>query len=84
MNERKKYSRSHISNQQAGENVYHVSVLLQEAVDGLNIQPNGIYVDCTFGGGGHAKAILEKLDKNGNERLVFRLEASAWLVPLVQ
>jgi len=38
---------------------------LKEAVDALMIQPNGIYVDCTFGGGGHAKAILEKLDKNG-------------------
>jgi 16S rRNA (cytosine1402-N4)-methyltransferase len=38
---------------------------LKEAVDALMIQPNGIYVDCTFGGGGHSKAILEKLDNNG-------------------
>src|SRR5450631_788688 len=44
---------------------YHVPVLLQEAVDGLNISPDGIYVDCTFGGGGHSKEILKRLDKRG-------------------
>ncbi len=44
---------------------YHIPVLLKEAVDALMIQPNGTYVDCTFGGGGHSKAILEKLDQNG-------------------
>src|SRR4026209_2128834 len=44
---------------------YHTSVLLKEAVDALMIQPNGIYVDCTFGGGGHSKAILEKLGNDG-------------------
>jgi 16S rRNA (cytosine1402-N4)-methyltransferase len=38
---------------------------LKEAVDALMIQPNGIYVDCTFGGGGHSKAILERLDDKG-------------------
>ena len=47
------------------ENSYHIPVLLHEVVDGLKIVPNGIYVDCTFGGGGHSKAILEKLDTNG-------------------
>ena len=47
------------------EQSYHTPVLLKEAVDALMIQPNGIYVDCTFGGGGHSKAILEKLDDKG-------------------
>lgn len=40
---------------------YHIPVLLNESVDGLNINPAGIYVDATFGGGGHSSAILEKL-----------------------
>ena len=44
---------------------YHVPVMLQEAVDGLNIQPGGVYVDCTFGGGGHSREILKRLDANG-------------------
>ncbi len=47
------------------EPVYHVPVLLNEVIDGLRINPDGIYVDCTFGGGGHSKAILEKLGANG-------------------
>lgn len=46
-------------------NFSHTSVLLREAVDALNIQPNGIYIDCTFGGGGHSRAILERLGENG-------------------
>lgn len=45
--------------------VYHVPVMLQQVIEGLQINPNGIYVDCTFGGGGHAKAILEKLNSDG-------------------
>jgi 16S rRNA (cytosine1402-N4)-methyltransferase len=47
------------------EPVYHVPVLYKEAIDALNIHPDGIYVDCTFGGGGHAKGILEKLGAEG-------------------
>jgi 16S rRNA (cytosine1402-N4)-methyltransferase len=42
---------------------YHVPVLLHESIDGLNIDPNGVYVDVTFGGGGHSRSILKKLDK---------------------
>ncbi len=42
---------------------YHNPVMLQECIDGLNIDPDGIYVDVTFGGGGHAAAIVEKLEK---------------------
>tara|TARA_B100000965_G_scaffold351856_1_gene326720 strand:- start:83 stop:979 length:897 start_codon:yes stop_codon:yes gene_type:complete len=41
---------------------YHNPVLLNQSIDGLNIKPNGIYVDVTFGGGGHSKEILKKLE----------------------
>jgi 16S rRNA (cytosine1402-N4)-methyltransferase len=44
---------------------YHVPVLLEEVIEGLQILPSGIYVDCTFGGGGHSKKILEKLNTQG-------------------
>jgi 16S rRNA (cytosine1402-N4)-methyltransferase len=44
---------------------YHLPVLLHEAIDGLNIQLDGIYVDCTFGGGGHSREILKRLDERG-------------------
>ena len=39
---------------------YHIPVLLQESIEGMNLQPNGIYVDMTFGGGGHSKEILRQ------------------------
>lgn len=44
---------------------YHNPVLLKESVDGLNIKPDGIYVDVTFGGGGHSKEILKRLGEKG-------------------
>lgn len=45
---------------------YHVPVLLLESIDGLDIKPDGIYVDVTFGGGGHSKEILSRLGKKGH------------------
>jgi len=44
---------------------YHVPVMLQQVIEGLKINPSGVYVDCTFGGGGHSKAILDKLNEKG-------------------
>ena len=44
---------------------YHNPVLLKDSVDGLNIKPDGVYVDVTFGGGGHSKEILSRLGPNG-------------------
>lgn len=46
-------------------NDYHVPVLYHETLDALSIVPDGIYVDCTFGGGGHSRGILEKLGPKG-------------------
>ena len=46
--------------------IYHVPVLLHESIDGLNIQPDGIYVDVTFGGGGHSREILSRLGRKGH------------------
>ncbi len=45
------------------EDGYHRPVLLQASIDSLNIKPNGVYVDVTFGGGGHSREILKQLDK---------------------
>ena len=45
---------------------YHIPVLLRESVDGLEIKPDGVYIDVTFGGGGHSKEILSRLGKKGH------------------
>ena len=45
---------------------YHVPVLLRESIDGLGIKPDGVYVDVTFGGGGHSREILRRLGKEGH------------------
>jgi len=47
------------------ENFTHIPVLLNESIDGLNINPAGTYLDCTFGRGGHSKEILKRLNQNG-------------------
>ena len=45
--------------------IYHIPAMLRETIQGLSIQPDGLYVDVTFGGGGHSRAILEALGNNG-------------------
>jgi 16S rRNA (cytosine1402-N4)-methyltransferase len=54
---------------------YHIPVLLEESIDGLNLQPDGIYVDVTFGGGGHSRRILEKL--KGGKLVAFDQDTDA-------
>ena len=46
------------------EQTYHIPVLLHESIEGMHIHPGGIYVDVTFGGGGHSKEILRQMDSN--------------------
>ena len=48
------------------EEFTHTPVLLKESIDGLNINPEGIYLDCTFGRGGHSQEILKKLNEKGS------------------
>ena len=55
---------------------YHVPVMLRECIEGLNINPKGVYVDVTYGGGGHSQAILNELDEDGM-LLVFDQDADA-------
>ena len=55
---------------------YHTPVLLAEVIEGLKINPDGIYVDCTFGGGGHSKAILHELSSKG-KLIVFDQDETA-------
>ena len=47
--------------------IYHIPAMLRETIQGLNIQPDGLYVDVTFGGGGHSRAILEALQEGKNK-----------------
>jgi 16S rRNA (cytosine1402-N4)-methyltransferase len=56
---------------------YHQSVLLHESIDALNIKEDGIYVDGTFGGGGHSREILKKLGKKG-KLIAFDHDKDAW------
>ncbi|MEO6314457.1 MAG: 16S rRNA (cytosine(1402)-N(4))-methyltransferase RsmH [Chitinophagaceae bacterium] len=62
------------TNSSSGE--YHVPVLLRQTLDGLAVKPGGIYVDCTFGGGGHAKELLKQLNAEG-KLFVFDQDADA-------
>jgi len=57
------------------ERAYHTSVLLEASIEGLNIKPNGIYVDVTYGGGGHSKAILNNLQ--GGHLIAFDQDSDA-------
>lgn len=56
---------------------YHTSVLLHESVDALNIKEDGVYVDGTFGGGGHSREILKRLGKKG-KLIAFDHDKDAW------
>lgn len=49
--------------------IYHIPAMLEETIEGLNIKPEGVYVDVTFGGGGHSRAILERMNALKNEGL---------------
>jgi len=69
---------NHSTDQQGN---YHIPVLLQETIDGLAIKQDGIYVDCTFGGGGHSKEILKLLGESGRLIVFDQDEAARKNVP---
>jgi 16S rRNA (cytosine1402-N4)-methyltransferase len=56
---------------------YHIPALLEPCMDGLEIRKDGTYADLTFGGGGHSRAILERLGENGR-LIVFDQDEDAW------
>lgn len=65
---KKKQDSSSVNHDSMGDlqEVYHVPVLLKESIEGLNINPQGVYVDVTFGGGGHSMEILNRLTDSGH------------------
>ncbi len=73
MNERDDQSKH---SQSGIQHSYHIPVLYSESLAALNIIPGGVYVDCTFGGGGHSRGILEKLGANG-QLIAFDQDADA-------
>ena len=57
--------------------VYHIPAMLKETIEGLNIKPEGVYVDVTFGGGGHSRAIMKELTNDGGRLFSFDQDADA-------
>ncbi|HEX6915365.1 MAG TPA: 16S rRNA (cytosine(1402)-N(4))-methyltransferase RsmH [Chitinophagaceae bacterium] len=64
------------ANNEHPESGYHIPVLFNESIEALNIRPGGVYVDCTFGGGGHSRGILAKLS-DGGRLIAFDQDADA-------
>ena len=62
------------------EHFSHISVLLKESIEGLHIKPDGIYVDCTLGGGGHARRIAQALTNGG--RLIAIVMPMPFVLPI--
>ena len=65
-------------------NTYHIPVLRDACIEGLDIKPSGVYVDVTFGGGGHSRAIFEKLSSEGFLYVLDQdadAKANAWSAP---
>lgn len=65
LNQHPSAGESHKQTEHPSANDYHKPVLFFECMDALDIKPDGVYVDCTFGGGGHSRGILERLGPNG-------------------